>query len=366
MSLNRFSIKTTDGAARLGAYETAHGVFDTPNFMPVGTQGTVKGLAPDRLAAAGAQIILSNAYHLHVRPGDERIKQLGGLHKFMGWDGPILTDSGGFQVFSMADLSKIDDDGVSFRSHVDGDLLRFTPESVVNIQRNLGVDIMMVLDHCPPHPAEESYVAQACTRTFEWAKRAIACRSESQSIFGITQGGSFSHLRKRSVEEICSLEFDGFAIGGVSVGEPIDEMWRIIDETAPLLPAARIRYLMGVGTPADIVYSVSRGIDLFDCVIPTRSARFGRIYCGTGSYNLRNSEFRTQDSPLEPECDCYCCGRFSRAYVAHLIHSDEILGIELASIHNVRFYERLMEEIRAAIYAGTFSSVCSKYLDSNS
>ncbi len=355
-----FSISARDGSARVGSYMTAHGAFDTPNFMPVGTQGTVKALAPDRLREAGAQIILSNTYHLHVRPGDLRIKELGGLHKFMGWDGPILTDSGGFQVFSMADLNTIDDEGVTFRSHVDGAALRFTPESVVEIQSNLGVDIMMVLDQCPPQPASEELVSQACRRTYEWAKRSLSVRTE-QSIFGITQGGSYPHLRKRSVEEICSLDFDGFAIGGVSVGEPPEQMHRIIDETAPQLPDNKIRYLMGVGTPSDIVFAVSRGIDLFDCVIPTRSARFGRIYCGSSAYNIRNSEFRSQDSPLEEGCDCYACQHFSRAYVAHLVRSDEILGIELASIHNVRFYERLMEEIRAAIYAGTLSSTLGKY-----
>lgn len=360
--MSNFTIRARDKGARLGSFITAHGAFDTPNFMPVGTQGTVKALAPDRLKAAGVQILLSNTYHLHVRPGDPLIRELGGLHAFMGWEGPILTDSGGFQVFSLSERNTVDDEGVTFRSHIDGALLRFTPESVVEIQRNLGVDIMMVLDHCPPAGAEKEFVAAACRRTYQWAKRALACRSQ-QAMFGIVQGGVFMDLRRQAVDEICSLGFDGFAVGGVSVGEPIPEMRRVLEETLPLLPAGELRYVMGVGTPQDIVFAVQAGADLFDCVIPTRAARFGRIYAGAGSYNIRNSQFRTQDSPLEDGCDCYSCLNFSRAYVAHLIRADEILGIELASIHNVRFYERLMEEIRAAIYAGTFSLVAEKYLN---
>ena len=364
--IGTYELFKKDSKARLGRFHTAHGAFDTPNFMPVGTQGTVKGLAPDRLKDAGAQIILSNTYHLHLRPGDELIRDLGGLHKFMSWDRPILTDSGGFQVFSLSGLRKVTDDGVVFRSHIDGAPVEFTPEKVVKIQENLGVDIMMVLDECPPHTATREEIISSLDRTHSWARRAKEARADENVLaFGIVQGGMFDDLREQSVEKISEIGFDGYAIGGVSVGEPVEYMRRITSLCAPLLPEDTIRYVMGVGTPSDIVYAVSQGIDLFDCVIPTRSARFGRIYVGNGHINIRNSKYRTDPRPLQEGCDCYTCQNFSRAYISHLVHSQEALAIELASLHNVRFYERLMEDIRSAIGQGKFQEFQQRFLEDN-
>ncbi len=352
-----------NGAARSGHYQTAHGAFETPAFMPVGTQGTVKAISPRELRELGAQIVLSNTYHLHVRPGEQLIEQLGGLHKFMGWDGPILTDSGGFQVFSLSGLRKVTDDGVTFQSHVDGRKIEFTPERVVEIQEALGVDIMMILDVCPPYPADQQTLVQAVERTSAWAVRARnAPRRTNNSMFGIVQGGMDFELRKRSAEELRALDFDGYALGGFSVGEPPPLMWELVQSCAELLPREKPRYLMGVGTPEDLVRSVSNGIDMFDCVIPTRSARFGRVYVGKGHINLRNSKFRTDPQPILPGCDCEACQGFSRAYISHLIHSGEILGIRLATIHNLRFYQRLMSDMRIAISNGDFLDFARAFL----
>ncbi|MCB0359810.1 MAG: tRNA guanosine(34) transglycosylase Tgt [Bdellovibrionales bacterium] len=360
--MNPFRILSRDGKARRGEFSTPHGTFETPNFMPVGTQGSVKGMAPDRLRACGAQILLANTYHLHLRPGDELIERLGGLHRFMGWDGPILTDSGGFQVFSLAGLRTIDEDGVSFRSHIDGSAVRLTPERVVRIQERLGVDIMMAFDECPPYPADRSVVAAATERTHRWAARALAVReNKSIALFGIVQGGVYPDLREGSVEAISALAVDGIALGGVSVGEPVSEMRAIVERFGPQLPDDRIHYLMGVGTPADLLHAVQHGIDLFDCVIPTRAARFGRVYVRDGFLNLRNACFRDDSRPLDPGCDCYTCQTFSRAYVSHLIRAREVLAIELATLHNLRFYERLMEEVREAISTGSLSRLVESY-----
>jgi len=356
-------VHSTDGCARYGEYSTAHGTFETPAFMPVGTQGTVKGVAPDRLAALGAQIILSNTYHLDLRPGSELIRDLGGLHRFMGWSGPILTDSGGYQIFSLSKLRRISEDGVEFQSHIDGEKKFFTPERVVEIQENLGVDIMMVLDECLPYPCGELQARDSLGLTLRWAERSLRARKRSDySMFGIVQGGVHPQLRAESCREIVKLGFDGHAIGGLSVGEPPEVMLELAQLCCSELPAEKIRYLMGVGTPTDIVQAVAAGVDLFDCVIPTRSARFGRLFTPDGHINIRNSEFRRDESAIDAECDCYCCTNFSRAYLSHLVHCKEILASELASLHNLRFYQRLMRDIREAIRQRSFSLFINDFL----
>lgn len=364
MSGRGFVLESTDGAARTGRVTTAHGVFETPAFMPVGTQGTVKGVNPSQLRALGAQIILSNTYHLELRPGSELIKKLGGLHRFMGWDGPILTDSGGYQVFSLAKLRKITEEGVEFQSHIDGEKKFFSPEQVIQIQENLGVDILMVLDECLAHPATFEQARESLELTYRWAKRSIAVpREQPSQVFGILQGGMHSELRKIAAEQISSLGFDGHAIGGLSVGEPQELMLELTSACCAVLPTDKVRYLMGVGTPADIVKAVGLGVDMFDCVIPTRSARFARLFTKYGHLNIRNQQHRDDDSPIESDCDCYCCQNFSRAYLAHLTHAKEILASELATIHNLRFYQRLMSDIREAIRNKRYSEFSSGFLE---
>lgn len=356
MSALGFTITATDGAARRGTFQTAHGAFETPAFMPVGTQGTVKGVNPAQLRELNAQIILSNTYHLELRPGSELIRDLGGLHKFMGWSGPILTDSGGYQVFSLSKLRKMSDRGVEFQSHLDGAKMFFTPESVIGIQENLGVDIMMVLDECLAHPATEEAAKRSLDLTLRWAERSLRARTRPECLmFGIVQGGMYPALRKEAAEALVTLGFDGYAVGGLSVGEPTELMLEIARVSAQSLPRDRVRYLMGVGTPTDIVNAVALGIDMFDCVIPTRSARFGRVFTERGPLNLRNARYRTDPEPIDSACDCYCCRSFSRAYISHLMHAKEILASELASLHNLRFYQRLMERIRLSIQSGSFS-----------
>lgn len=348
--LGKFEIRARAGAARLGRLQTAHGVFETPAFMPVGTQATVKGVTPRELKELGAQIVLSNTYHLHLRPGDELIRSLGGLHKFMSWPGPILTDSGGYQVFSLAKLRKIRPDGVRFQSHLDGKEVFFTPEKVIGIQENLGVDIMMVLDECLPYTSTEDEARKSLELTLSWAARSQAARSRAECLaFGIVQGGMFPKLRLEAIERLKELNFNGYALGGLSVGEPIDLMLEMVALSAPEMPEDKPRYLMGVGTPRDIVQAVCLGIDMFDCVIPTRSARFGRLYVSDGFINIRNAQYRQQSRPIEEGCDCHACQNFSAAYISHLFHADEILGLELASLHNLRFYQRLMRDLRGAI-----------------
>lgn len=360
-----FSINATAGRARRGVFHTAHGSFETPAFMPVGTQGTVKAVTPAQLQELGAQIVLSNTYHLHLRPGDELIRDLGGLHRFMGWSGPILTDSGGYQVFSLAKLRKITEQGVSFQSHLDGAPVLFTPERVVQIQENLGVDIMMVLDECLPYPATREEAEQSLALTLRWAERSQRARTQRERVlaFGIVQGGMYPELRQRAAAELVAMNFDGYAIGGLSVGEPTALMAEMTDVATRVLPEDRVRYLMGVGTPQDIVRSVGLGIDMFDCVIPTRSARFGRLYVGKGYINIRNKQYRADPLPIEEGCDCYACANFSRAYVSHLIHADEILGAQLASLHNLRFYQRLVAQIRHKISDGSFEAFAEDFLN---
>jgi len=359
-----YTLSAADGLARLGKMSTAHGEFETPAFMPVGTQGTVKGVTPTELRQLGAQIILSNTYHLELRPGSELIKKLGGLHKFMGWDGPILTDSGGYQVFSLAKLRKIREEGVEFQSHIDGDKKFFSPERVVEIQENLGVDILMVLDECLAHPATFEQARASLELTQRWAERSLRVpRAERSLLFGIVQGGMYPDLRAEAAERIAALNFDGNAIGGLSVGEPPDLMIELASISCAKLPSDRARYLMGVGTPVDIIRAVGVGVDMFDCVIPTRSARFGRLFTKYGHLNIRNQQHRDDDSPIEPDCDCYCCSNFSRAYLSHLTHAREILASELATIHNLRFYQRLMSGIRTAISSKSFSEFSRSFLE---
>lgn len=357
-------IVATDGPARAAVIHTAHGVFESPAFMPVATQGAVKGIAPFQLREVGSQIVLSNTYHLHLRPGDELIRDLGGLHRFMGWDGPILTDSGGYQVFSLSKLRKISNEGVVFQSHLDGASIKLTPERVVKIQENLGVDIMMVLDECLPADADKNAAKKSLALTQLWAERSKKARCKEQIMaFGIVQGGMFNDLRQQACRQLIELDFDGYAVGGLSVGESTDLMRELTGVSCELLPADKPRYLMGVGTPLDIVESVALGIDMFDCVIPTRSARFGRIYCNPAPYNIRNKRFRTEQGPLDVNCDCYTCSNFTSAYISHLVHANEMLGLQLATLHNLRFYQRLMQTIRQHICAGTFISFAKEFAE---
>jgi queuine tRNA-ribosyltransferase len=345
--------------ARLGELHTAHGVVPTPAFMPVGTQATVKSLCPRDLHEAHARIILGNTYHLYLRPGDELIARRGGLHAFMGWDGPILTDSGGFQVFSLSALRKLTPDGVEFSSHLDGSKHFFTPEKVLTIQRNLGSDIMMVLDECVPFGADHAYTEKSLDLTHAWAERSRADHApgrNGQILFGIVQGGFFKDLRTRSAEAICAMGFEGHAIGGLSVGESTAEMYDLLAHTAPLLPGDRPRYLMGVGKPMDILNGIENGIDMFDCVLPTRNARNGTLYTSMGQLNIKRAEYKEDDSPLDPACSCYTCRTFSRAYLRHLFAAQELLSYRLNTIHNVHFFLELAREARQAIAEGRFSA----------
>ncbi len=353
-----FRIEATDGAARSGVISTAHGEIRTPAFMPVGTKGTVKGLHPDEVRALGADVVLGNAYHLHFRPGEHVIEALGGLHAFSGWSGPILTDSGGFQVFSLRDtIVTLDDDGVTFRSVYDGAEARFTPERAAEIQRRLGSDIAMCLDVCLPAGAPAAELERAVRLTTDWAGRQVdAARSDGQLRFGITQGGTNPDLRTRSIGEISALQFDGYALGGLAVGESKDDMLECVEWAAPLLPLDRPRYFMGIGDPEGILEVVARGIDMFDCVLPTRTARTGSALTWEGRLNLRNAAYRTDPRPLDTDCSCPACERFSRAYVRHLVTQREMLGLRLLSLHNLRFVLDLTARARAAIERGTFSS----------
>ena len=343
-------IKTNPTGARLGRLVTAHGVVETPAFMPVGTQGTVKAMLPRDLKEMGCQILLGNTYHLHLRPGAELIRELGGLHRFMNWDGPILTDSGGYQVFSLAAMRKLSEEGVRFQSHLDGSYHLLTPENVVQIQEALGSDIAMVLDECIPHNANREYARDSTARTIRWAERCLQARSHTdQLMFGIIQGGMYEDLREQCVREMNSMPFDGFAVGGLGVGEGEELLHSIAASTAGLLPKARPRYLMGVGRPEDIVSAVRAGFDLFDCVLPTRNARNGTLFTAQGKLSIKRAEFASDPRPLDETCDCYCCRNFSRAYLRHLYVAGEILSSQLNSLHNLYFYHRLMERCRQAI-----------------
>ena len=337
--------------ARLGRLHTPHGVIDTPVFMPVGTQATVKGVSPEELKDLGAQIILSNTYHLFIRPGHELIREAGGLHRFMNWDRAILTDSGGFQVFSLAENRKITENGVEFRSHLNGDKLFLSPEVATAVQNALGADIIMAFDECPPYPADYDYVKKSTERTSRWAERCLKAhaRPQDQALFGIVQGGMFKDLRRQSVRDLTSLDFPGYAIGGLSVGEPKPLMYEMLEETVPLLPADKPRYLMGVGSPDALLEGVMRGIDMFDCVLPTRIARNGTVMTSRGRLVVRNADLARDFAPLDPECSCYACRNYSRAYIRHLIKADEMFGLRLTTIHNLHFLAELMRQIREAI-----------------
>lgn len=352
-----FRLDATDGAARAATIETRRGRIETPIFMPVGTQGTVKTASPSELNALGAQIILGNTYHLYLRPGTEVLDRFGGLHAFAGWSGPLLTDSGGFQFYSLADLAKFDDDGVSFQSHLDGSRHRFTPEKVIAIQRAIGSDIMMVLDQCPALPATEQTLEVAVRRSTDWAVRSLAAWQEGDgAVFAIAQGGTNVARRTAHIEALAEHAFHGLALGGLAVGEAPEEMYDTIEACGPAMPVDRPRYLMGVGRPEDILEAIARGIDMFDCVMPTRNARNGQVFTRSGKLNLRNARFSTDDAPIDPACACPACRQHSRAYVHHLIRAKEVYGIRLTTLHNLQYYLDLVRGARDAVLSGQFAA----------
>ena len=360
-----FELLKTDShtKARLGRLTTAHGVIETPVFMPVGTQASVKALDPRELNEMGTQIILGNTYHLNLRPGLDVIRAAGGLHKFMNWEKPILTDSGGFQVFSLAKIRKVKEHGVEFRSHLDGSLLFIGPKESMEIQRVLGSDIAMVFDECPPHDAPAKEQRLAVERTIRWARECREQpRADGQKVFGIVQGGSDAALREQCAKALVEMEFDGYAIGGVSVGEPEPEMMRAIELAESHLPAHKARYAMGLGTPAQMVELVARGVDMFDCVLPTRIARTGTAVTHNGAFGLKGASYKTDFGPIEEGCECYACRTFTRAYLRHLLRANEILGLRMVSVHNSHLYLKVMTEVRAAIAAGTFADFCREFI----
>ncbi len=375
MALFDFSLEATSGHARAGSFETAHGVVQTPVFMPVGTHATVKGMTPGQLRAMMAQIILSNTYHLFLRPGVEVVEAAGGLHGFMGWDGPILTDSGGFQIFSLADTLKLDDDGVSFRSIYDGSLERWTPEDNMDIQQRLGADIVMQLDQCAPYPATREFVAQAVDLSARWAKRCLAAHTkEDQALFGIVQGGMHLDLRLHSVDRLLEIgkesvssgrkDFQGFGIGGYSVGEDHGLMFETLGDVARALPEGKPRYLMGVGNPTTLVKAVHAGVDMFDCVLPTRTARMGTAFSSQGRMNMRNAKYTRDFGPIDETCTCPTCAGHSRAYIRHLVKSNEMLGGILLTIHNLHYLLGLMNRARKAVVADEYEAFYQAWMDS--
>jgi queuine tRNA-ribosyltransferase len=342
--------KDNTSRARLGRYQTAHGVLHTPAFIPVGTQATVKAMTPEELRDMGAEIILANTYHLYLRPGHERIRRLGGLHRFMHWEHPLLTDSGGFQVFSLNSLVKVSEEGVEFQSHLDGSRHFITPEKAIAIQEALGADIIMCLDECTPYPASHEEAECSLQRTLNWSRRCRESRRAShQALFGIVQGGMYADLRRRGVATLAEIGFDGYALGGLSVGENKEIMARVIGETAPLLPENLPRYVMGVGMPGDIIQAVREGVDIFDCVLPTRNARNGTLFTRWGKMTIKNAGYAEDSSPIEPGCPCYTCRHYSRAYLRHLYFAGEILAFRLNTIHNLHFYLAFLREMRQAI-----------------
>jgi len=349
--------KCPQTGARAGMLNTPHGSVPTPVFLPVGSQGTVKTLTPDELKSLGVGMILSNTYHLYLRPGTEIIRKLGGLHQFMSWDGPILTDSGGFQVFSLGHLRNINDEGALFRSHIDGSEHFLTPELAIEIQEQLGADIIMVLDECPPYEDDFGKIRRAMERSHLWAEKCKQRhRRRKQALFGIVHGGTYPELRRESASFITSLGFPGYAIGGLSLGEPKELMHLILDRTVPLLPENKPRYLMGVGSPEDLIECVARGVDMFDSALPTRLGRNGAVFTRNRRYSINNARFKTKKGPIDPDCDCYTCHNFSAAYLHHLFKTQELLAYRLATIHNVRFIMRLMEQIRSSILDGAFNT----------
>lgn len=364
-----FTVLKKDGTtkARLGRLETAHGVVETPTFMPVGTQGSVKALSPRDLEEIGCQIVLANTYHLYLRPGVEVIGSLGGLHRFTGWNGPILTDSGGFQVFSLGALRKITEEGVHFQSHLDGSSHLLTPEKVIQIQQDLASDVAMVLDECIPYPATREYAKVSTDRTIRWAERSLkAHRPGAQALFAIVQGGMYRDLRSECVDKLTPLPFDGFAVGGLGVGEEENTLQEMGESTGGLLPEDRPRYLMGVGRPEDLLFAAGCGYDLFDCVLPTRNARTGTLFTSKGKINIKRAEFLSDPRPVDESCGCYCCQHFSRAYLRHLYHAGEILAAHLHTLHNLYYYHRLMESCRQAIRRGCFGRMQATWSSGNS
>jgi len=360
----RFEVLHQDqnSPARVGRIETPHGTVDTPAFLPVGTQAAVKALTPDQVRETGAQMILANTYHLALRPGEEVIREAGGLHRFMGWEGSILTDSGGFQVFSLAPLCKVDDRGVVFRSHIDGSTIPLTPERAVEIQNALGADIIMTLDHCPPHTATEEQVREAADRSLDWAIRSRrAHRRDDQALFAIVQGGTYLDVRRRMAAELGALDFPGYAIGGVSVGEDREEILRVISHTPGFLPREKPRYLMGVGSTLEMIEGVASGIDLFDCVLATRNARNASLFTREGVLRIRNQRYERDHGPLDSRCRCYACRKFSRAYLRHLFGRGEILAATLATIHNIQHFQDLLAEVREAVLSGRFAGLRAEY-----
>ncbi len=367
-----FQLIKTEGRARRGEFTCPHGTVQTPVFMNVGTQGAIKGAVSSRdLEEIGCQVELSNTYHLHLRPGDTVVKEMGGLHQFMKWDGPMLTDSGGFQVFSLSGLRKIKEEGVTFASHIDGRRIFMGPEESMQIQSNLGADIAMAFDECVENPATREYVKDSCERTYRWLERCIVehnrlnslpdCVNPQQMLFGINQGGTYPDLRVWHMNEIKKLDCDGFAIGGLAVGESTEVMYEIIDAVEPHMPTEKPRYLMGVGTPSNIIEAVARGVDFFDCVMPARNARHGKIYTWDGTINIKNEKFKTDIRPLDERCSCPACRDYSRGYVRHLMAAGEMLGMRLAVMHNLHFYNELMAKIRTALDEGTFEEFRQQY-----
>lgn len=358
-----FHVTSSDGDARTGRVHTGHGAIDTPVFMPVGTLGTVKAMRPDQLEnEVEAQIVLGNTYHLYIRPGLEVIELHGGLHEMMNWDRPILTDSGGYQVFSLEDLRNIQEDGVEFRDHHSGARHFFTPEKVIEFQETLGSDIMMAFDECPPADVDDDYMIDSMERTTRWEKRCLRARTRSDcALFGIVQGGTSRELRHRHVDELCQLPFDGFAIGGLSVGESSEAMYETVGFTAPVMPSDKPRYLMGVGFPEDLIECIWRGVDMFDCVLPTRNARNGQCFTSRGRIKIRNAPYKLDDQPLDPDCDCYTCSQFTRAYLRHLYKSREILASHLCTLHNLRYYQQLVAGARQAIQEGNFDDYRNRF-----
>ena len=352
----KMDLLAQDGEARCGRVTTRHGSFDTPAFMPVGTQGTIKGVLPDLVAATGAQIILANTYHLMLRPGEQVVAELGDLHRFMGWNRPILTDSGGFQVFSLADINRITDSGVVFKSHIDGSVVELTPARSIQVQNALGADIIMAFDECPPGDAPRAYQELALDRTLRWAEQCLKshARPNDQSLFGIVQGGVHEDLRTRCAARLAELDFPGYAIGGCAVGEGFEAMVRVLGFTAGRLPAGKPRYLMGVGFPRDIIAAVAAGVDMFDCVLPTRNGRNAYAFTSNGPLRLRNSQYQRDGRPIEEGCDCAACLNFTRGAIRHFFFAGEMLGPVLVSVHNMRFYQRLMADIRQVIREGSF------------